>query len=107
MSRKRIGKDRCVLLTIRIPGEWYAALEKLASAQKPIREVVRAAIEQYLGVGEPEPKLGPAEWIPATLTEARRTGSRWARPAKKFKREKKGYCRHGLGYCAECGTGGG
>lgn len=45
---RKIGKTVSVPVILRIPAEWWAALQELADAKNPPRELMRDALKQYL-----------------------------------------------------------
>lgn len=49
MARSRIGKEASKTLVVRIPGEWWGELERMADAKNPIRELVREAVKRFIG----------------------------------------------------------
>ena len=48
MSRKRLGLEPSVRVSVRIPGEWHKRLEQMADPQNPVKELVRTALKRFL-----------------------------------------------------------
>ena len=48
MGRKRIGGERSVLVSFRIPGEWWAKLVGMADGKNPVRELLRDAVRRFI-----------------------------------------------------------
>ena len=60
---QKLGQERSQLVNLRIPGEWWKAFGAVAEIeQKPIRELLREALKQYLlGKERIRPDEGPAQ----------------------------------------------
>lgn len=47
MPAKRIGKEKTVLVHLRIPGELHAALMSLTDGKNPLRAIMRDALARF------------------------------------------------------------
>jgi len=40
--------EKSVVVSVRLPKSWAAALDKLATSEHPVQELIRSALQQFL-----------------------------------------------------------